>query len=106
MHGPNHTITFLRKSSPSGITLFAAALHTDTAIEQVLEGSRNTVLAWCSALSPEMVKPATRCLDLLALLPPEIVQRLSVNMPSVHRSDKADVDRDDCIWDFQPIVSA
>ena len=83
MHSPLRTITLFRKTSPVGSSLFQAALHTDAAIEEVVEGTRNTVLSWCSALSPEMQKPVARCLDLLALLPAETVQRLSVSVPSM-----------------------
>ena len=78
------TLTFLRKNSSFGMTLFAAGLHSDGIIEEVFEGTRNAVLAWSAGLSPTIENSAARCLDLLALLPAETVQRLSISLPPAH----------------------
>lgn len=67
------TLSFTRKAS-----LFQAGLHTDASLEKLVEGTRQAVLAWVAALAPELAGPAAHCLDLLALLPPELVQRLSL----------------------------
>ena len=47
-------------------------------LEALVEGTRNTVLAWVGSLAPELAGPAAHCLDLLALLSPELAQRLSI----------------------------
>lgn len=52
--------------------MFEAGLHTDAVLETLVEGTRNTVLAWVGALASELAGPAAHCLDLLALLPPEL----------------------------------
>ena len=72
------TLTFTRKSSLVPASVFEAGLHTDAALEALVEGTRNTVLAWVGVLAPELAGPAAHCLDLLALLPPELAQRLSI----------------------------
>ncbi len=72
------TLTFTRKTSLLTGSVFEAGLHTDAALEALVEGTRNTVLAWVGALAPELLGPAAHCLDLLVLLPPELAQRLSI----------------------------
>ena len=72
------TLTFTRKKSLVPASVFEAGLHTDAALEALVEGTRTTVLAWVGALAPELAGAAAHCLDLLVLLPPELAQRLSI----------------------------
>ena len=82
-------LTFTRKNSLVPASVFEAGLHTDAALEALVEDTRNTVLAWVGALAPELAGPAAHCLDLLALLPPELAQRLSIpGERSGHAADR------------------
>ena len=81
-----HSFTFLRKNPVAGTSVFAVAIHTDESLEEVFEGTRRAVVAWCAGLAPELEQPVSRCLDLLAVLPPHLVQHMSLAAPPQIRS--------------------
>ena len=76
-----HSFTFFRKNLVARTSIFTVALHTDGSMEEVFEGTRRAVIAWCAGLAPELEQPVSRCLDLLAVLPPHLVQHMSVAVP-------------------------
>ena len=78
MHTPLRSLSFRRTPVLSGLSLFAVNLHTDNAVEARFEGTRNAVLLWCARYAPGFEQPVGRCLDLLAVLPPDTVQRMSL----------------------------
>ena len=81
-----HSFIFLRKDSVAGTSIFAVVIHTDESMEEVFEGTRRAVVAWCAGLAPELEQPVSRCLDLLAVLPPHLVQHMSLAVPPQVRS--------------------
>ena len=76
---PVRALTFVRKPNLINNSHFAVGLHHDNLVEAVFEGTRNAVIAWSCQIAPELALPITRCLDLLAVLPAQIVQRVSLN---------------------------
>ncbi len=79
---PVRAFSFVRKPNLINSSTFAVGLHHDGLVEAVFEGTRNAVLAWSCQLAPELTLPITRCLDLLAVMPAQIVQRVSLSVPS------------------------
>ena len=80
------SFTFLRKNPVAGTSVFAVAIHADESLEEIFEGTRRAVVAWCAALAPELEQPVSRCLDLLSVLPPHLVQHMSLAAPPRVRS--------------------
>ena len=81
-----HSLIFSRKNSVASTLVFTVAIHTDESLEEVLEGTRRAVIAWCVELAPELEQPVSRCLDLLAVLPLHVVQHMSLAVPPGMRS--------------------